>query len=207
MSKSQISNLKSNNAQPILWFFEVLLSPQAANRSAITADRSRRTLDRAGGLGSRPCSRRVRVFVDHDFIVILFRHVENVPHEVATLRTAVRRASRRIRCVPSEPRSLLPPASSPPILLPTLVLADSRSTIEPTRHSLAADLKSQAKKSQQTVNHYLRAIKQFTRWLVRDHRTDEDRLAFLQGGNVKTDRRLERRELNELEIQYLLQTV
>ncbi len=69
-----------------------------------------------------------------------------------------------------------------------------------------ADLKSQKKRSQQTVNHYLRAIKQFTRWLVRDHRTDEDRLTFLQGGNVKTDRRLERRELNELEIQYLLQT-
>lgn len=67
-----------------------------------------------------------------------------------------------------------------------------------------AELKNEKKKSQQTVNHYLRAIKQFTRWLVRDHRTDEDRLRFLQGGNVKTDRRLERRELNELEIQHLL---
>ena len=37
-----------------------------------------------------------------------------------------------------------------------------------------AELKSQQNKTQQTVNHYLRAIKQFTRWLVRDHRTDDE---------------------------------
>ena len=68
-----------------------------------------------------------------------------------------------------------------------------------------ADLKKAGKKkSQQTINHYLGAIKQFTRWLIRDHRTDEDRLIFLAGGNVRTDRRLERRELSEVEIQYLL---
>ena len=58
--------------------------------------------------------------------------------------------------------------------------------------------------SQQTANHYLRAVKQFSRWLVRDHRTDEDRLAHLEGGNVNTDRRLERRELTEAEIAGLL---
>ena len=52
-----------------------------------------------------------------------------------------------------------------------------------------ADLKKAGKKkSQQTINHYLGAIKQFTRWLIRDHRTDEDRLIFLAGGNVRTDR-------------------
>ena len=81
-----------------------------------------------------------------------------------------------------------------------------------------ADLKKAGKKkSQQTINHYLGAIKQFTRWLIRDRRTDEDRLIFLEGGNVRTDRphrpsaqtvrtdrRLERRELSEVEIQYLL---
>ena len=68
-----------------------------------------------------------------------------------------------------------------------------------------ADLKKAGKKkSQQTINHYLGAIKQFSRWLIRDRRTDEDRLIFLEGGNVRVDRRLERRELTELEIQYLL---
>ena len=53
-----------------------------------------------------------------------------------------------------------------------------------------ADLKKtgKKKKSQQTINHYLGAIKQFSRWLIRDHRTDEDRLIFLAGGNVRTDR-------------------
>ncbi len=69
--------------------------------------------------------------------------------------------------------------------------------------SFLADLK-RGGKSQQTANHYLRAVKQLTRWLVRDHRTDDDRLAHLEGGNVKTDRRLERRELTEAEIAGLL---
>lgn len=69
--------------------------------------------------------------------------------------------------------------------------------------SFLADLK-RGGKSQQTANHYLRAVKQLTRWLVRDHRTDDDRLAHLEGGNVKTDRRLERRELTDAEIAGLL---
>ncbi len=73
------------------------------------------------------------------FIVLTSGHVENLPHETATLHTADRRASRRIRCVPSKQRSLLPPASSPPIPLPKLVLVDSQPTTKPTRHSLAAD--------------------------------------------------------------------
>jgi len=66
-----------------------------------------------------------------------------------------------------------------------------------------ADLKRDGS-SQQTVNHYLRAIKQFTRWLVRDHRTGEDRIAHLKGGNVKTDQRIDRRELSSDEIEWLL---
>ncbi len=68
-----------------------------------------------------------------------------------------------------------------------------------------ANLRKVEKRSQQTINHYLRAIKQFTRWLVRDRRTEEDRLTFLEGGNVRVDRRLERRELSDVEIQWLLQ--
>src|SRR5262249_45512618 len=42
-------------------------------------------------------------------------------------------------------------------------------------------------------NHYLRAIKMFTRWLVRDRRATEDRLAHLSRMNAETDRRRVRR--------------
>ena len=59
--------------------------------------------------------------------------------------------------------------------------------------------------SQQTMNHYLRAVKQFSRWMVRDHRTKEDRLAYLSAGNVKTDRRIERREFTDDELGRLLE--
>jgi integrase len=47
-------------------------------------------------------------------------------------------------------------------------------------------------------------VKQFSKWLVVDRRTDENRLAHLQGGNVKTDVRRRRRELNDDEIRRLL---
>lgn len=60
--------------------------------------------------------------------------------------------------------------------------------------------------AQQTVNHYLRAIKQFSRWLVRDRRTGDDRLQYLSGGNVKAEGiRRERREFNDDEIRRILQ--
>lgn len=44
-------------------------------------------------------------------------------------------------------------------------------------------------------NHYLRAIKMFTRWLVRNRRTADDRLISLSLLNAKTDIRRERRTL------------
>jgi site-specific recombinase XerD len=47
----------------------------------------------------------------------------------------------------------------------------------------------------QTSNHYLRAIKQFSRWLVRDRRTNDDPLIHLATLNAKTDRRHDRRAL------------
>ena len=47
-------------------------------------------------------------------------------------------------------------------------------------------------------------MKQFCRWLQRDRRANENRLAHLQGGNVKLDIRRERRELSESEIAHLL---
>src|SRR5437763_1340491 len=58
--------------------------------------------------------------------------------------------------------------------------------------------------SVQTANFYLQAVKQFCRWLVKDRRMGENPLAHLQGGNVKTDRRHDRRELTEEELRSLL---
>lgn len=71
--------------------------------------------------------------------------------------------------------------------------------------SCLSDLKKLGR-SQQTINHYLRAIKQFANWLVRDRRTNDNRLTHLAGGNVKTDLRIERRELSNDEIDWLLKT-
>src|SRR4029079_15664013 len=44
-------------------------------------------------------------------------------------------------------------------------------------------------RSAQTYNHYLKATKQFTRWLVRNRRTLTDPLAHLSKLNVSSDRR------------------
>jgi hypothetical protein len=44
-------------------------------------------------------------------------------------------------------------------------------------------------------NHYLRAVKMFSRWLVRDRRNDDDRLTHLSRMNVELDRRRVRRPL------------
>lgn len=66
-----------------------------------------------------------------------------------------------------------------------------------------ADLRADGK-SIQTSNHYLRAIKQFSRWLVRDRRAGEDPLAFISMLNVATDRRHDRRPLTETEFTSLI---
>jgi len=47
----------------------------------------------------------------------------------------------------------------------------------------------------QTSNHHHRAIKQFSRWLLRDRRTNDDPLAHLAMQNPKLDRRHDRRAL------------
>ncbi len=54
-------------------------------------------------------------------------------------------------------------------------------------------------------NHYLRAIKMFTRWLVRDRRTDDDRLAHLESLNADIDRRRVRRPLSIEEFAVLVE--
>jgi integrase/recombinase XerD len=58
--------------------------------------------------------------------------------------------------------------------------------------------------SAQTHNNYLTAIKQFTRWLVRDRRTPSDPLMHLSRLNVRTDRRHDRRALNQEEFSLLV---
>jgi integrase/recombinase XerD len=58
--------------------------------------------------------------------------------------------------------------------------------------------------SAQTYNHYLKAAKQFTPWLVRDRRTPLDSLAHLSRLNVRTDRRHDRRALSTAEFEHLL---
>ena len=59
--------------------------------------------------------------------------------------------------------------------------------------------------SAQTYNHYLKSTKQFTRWLVRDHRTPTDPLAHLSRLNVSTDRRHDRRALKPEEFSRLIE--
>ena len=59
--------------------------------------------------------------------------------------------------------------------------------------------------SVQTSNHYLRSIKQFSRWLVRDRRSSDDPLAHLAMMNSKVDRRHDRRALSPDEFSRLIE--
>jgi integrase len=72
-------------------------------------------------------------------------------------------------------------------------------------HGVIAALRDDDGLSLQTCNHYLRAIKQFTRWLWREGRTREDALVHLQGYNVALDRRHDRRALTDDELARLIQ--
>jgi integrase/recombinase XerD len=57
----------------------------------------------------------------------------------------------------------------------------------------------------QTAKHYLTAVKQFTRWLVRDRRTGDNPLIHLTGPKMNDDdRKIVRRELSRDEIGHLL---
>jgi integrase/recombinase XerD len=58
--------------------------------------------------------------------------------------------------------------------------------------------------SAQTYNHYLRAAKQFTRWLLRDQRIVVDPLAHLSNINTSADRRHDRRALTHDEFTRLV---
>src|SRR5262249_2372211 len=71
-------------------------------------------------------------------------------------------------------------------------------------HQLRQDTEEERGIGAQTFNFYLQAIKQFCRWMVKDRRASELPLAHLDGLNVKTDRRHDRRELTEDELPRLL---
>jgi len=70
---------------------------------------------------------------------------------------------------------------------------------------LRADKEEKRGISAQTSNGYLQAIKSFCQWLHTEGRTPENPLAHLQGLNVQTDRRHDRRALEPDEIRRLLE--
>jgi len=57
----------------------------------------------------------------------------------------------------------------------------------------------------QTSNFYLKAAKQFARWMVQDRRASESPLQHLTGLNVRTDRRHDRRALEPEQVRRLLE--
>ena len=59
-------------------------------------------------------------------------------------------------------------------------------------------------KSKQTSNHYLKAIKQFARWLVRTKRSNQNPVADIMRLNVQTDRRHDRRAISPEEFALLI---
>jgi site-specific recombinase XerD len=65
------------------------------------------------------------------------------------------------------------------------------------------DLRTKGR-SAQTYNHYLKALKSFTRWMVRDRRTHVDPVAHVSRLNVAADRRHDRRALSTDEFTRLL---
>lgn len=57
----------------------------------------------------------------------------------------------------------------------------------------------------QTINHYLAAVKSFCRWLVLNKRLPENPLLALQGQNVATDLRHDRRTLVAEELKWIIE--
>ena len=68
-----------------------------------------------------------------------------------------------------------------------------------------ADLRSSGR-SIETSNHYLRALKMFVRWMVKDRRTNDNPVSHLSSMNADTDRRRVRRPLSAGEFDVLLQS-
>ncbi len=58
--------------------------------------------------------------------------------------------------------------------------------------------------SAQTFNFYVQSVKQWCRWMVKDRRASDSPVAHLEGLNVRTDRRRDRRALTADELRKLL---
>ncbi len=71
---------------------------------------------------------------------------------------------------------------------------------------LRQDTEARRGLSAQTFNFYVAALKGFCRWMVRGRRATENPVAHLDGLNVRTDRRHDRRALTVAELHKLLDT-
>lgn len=81
----------------------------------------------------------------------------------------------------------------------------SAARIQAAIATLAEPTETRAKGlSNQSLQHYVRAIKQFSRWLYRERRMAEDALIGLKSYNAETDRRYERRGFTAGEMSALL---
>ncbi len=69
-----------------------------------------------------------------------------------------------------------------------------------------ASLRSKEDLSQETINHHVRAVKAFSRWLWKDGRAREHHLAHLATSNPEADRRRRRRALTHEEAARLVRT-
>jgi integrase len=87
----------------------------------------------------------------------------------------------------------------------SLCKAKTISDLTPSAVQAAIDSLRQKGRSLQTCNHYLRAVKQFTRWLWREGRARGDALAHLSRFNVQLDRRHDRRALTDEEVRKLVE--
>ena len=80
----------------------------------------------------------------------------------------------------------------------------SASCVEGQLADMRTDTKEKRGISHQTSNFYLRAIKQFCGWMVKERRAPENPMAGLQGLNVQVDRRHDRRALEVEECRALV---
>ncbi len=78
--------------------------------------------------------------------------------------------------------------------------------LSPSRVTTALKLIRDDGASLQSVRHYLRCVKGYSRWLLRDGRLSEDPIAFMVAPDPRADRRHERRALTPVELVKLIET-
>ena len=127
----------------------------------------------------RPLNEHIDAFEEH------LRHKGNTAQHVYEVATKVRRIAAGCKW--------------------TFIRDLSASRVQKFLAELRQDKDDEEGLSIQTSNHYLRAIKQFSRWLVRDRRTGDDPLVHLAMLNAKVDRRHDRRALSAGEFARLVE--